>query len=95
MEILKTIFVDYNFTGEEMELYDTYYTCVADGVYFVEQVDVQLMEDNLYTGETLTEEELNPYIKRHEVEKFKEIVTGEGYDALLNGDIDLITILPE
>lgn len=95
MEVLKTIFVDYDFTEEEMDLYDTYYTCVADGVYFVEQPDVQLMEDNLYTGETLTEEELNPYIKRHEVDKFKEIVTEEGYDALLNGDIDLITILPE
>ena len=95
MEVLKTIFVDYNFTGEEMELYDTYYTCVAEGVYFVEKIDVQCMEDDFYTGETLTGDESNPYIKKHEVDKFKEIVTKEGYDALLNGDIDLITILPE
>lgn len=93
--IYRTVFTDINlWASEEFNQYECFINELTTGAYTVTQADIRNMEDDLWTGMTLSKEECQEgnYISKEDVEHFKFLIGLGNYEMLLNGELDLVIV---
>lgn len=88
VEVYKTTFVPYN---KRLEDFSDFLTFTERGAE-VTVDDVRRLEDEYYTGLTVTEDEYNPYISFKDREDFIKLIGADVYNMLLEEQLDFVIL---